>query len=215
MSFTVEYESLISQIVEIELEMFRTVNSTVHSPCQDYLNTFRTMRWMHHSVLPQVILESYLEDLRLAKSSKRNFMTEKYARMENRIPPLKESPKLDEIVSIEMDWMRDIAERYPATFEQRGENFRTYIACELEMLSDKTLDLLHAAVCTAREQHRNLVEERYTNLFRKTGGMSLREREEMAAKNAADIVTDTVLGKVPGYTSGKVPGNISGKISDK
>jgi hypothetical protein len=67
MSFTIEHESLISQIVEIELEMFRTVNSTVHSPCQDYLNTFKTMRWMHHSVLPQAVLESYLEDLRLAK----------------------------------------------------------------------------------------------------------------------------------------------------
>lgn len=203
MSFTVEHEFLISQIVEIELEMFRTVNSTVHSPCQDYLNTFRTMRWMHHSVLPQVVLESYLEDLRLAKDSRRNFMTEKYARMENRIPPLKESPKLDEIVSVEMDWMRDIAERYPATFEQRSENFRTYIACELEMLSDKTLDLLHAAVCSAHGQHRNLVEERYTNLFRKTRGMSLREREEEAVKNVADIV------------HGNLSDNVSRKISGK
>ena len=191
MSFTIEHESLISQIVEIELEMFRTVNSTVHSPCQDYLNTFKTMRWMHHSVLPQAVLESYLEDLRLAKGKGRNFMTEKYARMENRIPPLKESPKLDEIVSIEMDWMRDIAERYPASFEHRGEGFRTYIACELEMLSDKTLDLLHGTVKSAQKQHRNLVEERYTNLFRKTGGISLREREEEAAKT----VSDNVLGK--------------------
>ena len=111
--------------------------------------------------------------------------------MDNRIPPLKWSPKLDEIASIEMDWMRDIAERYPATFEHLGEGFRTNMACELEMLSDKTLDLLYGTVKSAQKQHRNLVEERYTNLFRKTGGMSLREREEEAAKT----VSDKVLGK--------------------
>lgn len=83
------------------------------------------------------------------------------------------------------------SERYPATFEHRGAGFHTDIACELEMLSDTPLDLLHDTVKSARIQHRNLVKERYTNLFRKTGGMSLREREEEAAKT----VSDKVLGK--------------------
>ncbi len=175
---------LIERIVDIEQEMFRTVNSSVHSPCQENLKTFRVMRRMHHSVLPAQVLHSYFDDLHRAQQAGRNFMTEKYARMENRIPPLKQSRFIDDIVNMEMNWMLEVAEKYPGTFSGSGEMFRVYISCELETLSERTLQLLHNAVRKASLEKRNMVEERYNNLFRGFGYKSLADREHKKAASA-------------------------------
>lgn len=168
---------LITKIVQIELEMFKSVNSSTHSPCQDNLKTFQPMRWMHYSTLPEYFLESYLDDLQTAQSADRNFMTEKYARMENKIPPLSTSPLIENIVNTEISWMRDVATLFPKIFRGNGEGFQRYISCELEVLSDRSLELLWKAVSKARTEGRNLVRERYENLFRKLGYASLAERE--------------------------------------
>ncbi|WP_187170556.1 DUF4125 family protein [Salidesulfovibrio onnuriiensis] len=166
-------QDIIDRIIEMELTMFKSVISTVHSPCQDRLQTFRIMRWMSHSVLPDQVLESYLQDLQEAVDQGRNFMVEKYARMEGRIPPLKDSLLVEEIVDTKIAWMRAVAQKYPTIFEPRGNEFRTYISCELETLSHRTLGLLHECVVQARVSHRNMVEERYNNLFRRLGYESL------------------------------------------
>ncbi|MCJ2163430.1 MULTISPECIES: DUF4125 family protein [unclassified Pseudodesulfovibrio] len=177
MTIPVRNQERINQIVDIELEMFRHVNSTVHSPCQDHLNTFKTMRTMHHSVLPMPVLESYLSDLTNAQKSGRNLMTEKYARMENRIPPINESRHIGDIVDIETNWMVELLEKYPKTFEGSGEMFKTYLRCELETMSDQTLLLLLATERKAALDRVNMVEERYNNLFKGFGYKSLAERE--------------------------------------
>jgi hypothetical protein len=181
MSCNVANEDLIEKIVEMELEMFRAVNSSVHSPCQDHLRTFKVMRWMHHSVMPRTLLESLHADLVSAREAGRNFMVEKYARMENRIPPLKQSQDIEDIVDAEIDWMREVAQKYPQTFEGGGEGFKAYMSCELEPLSDKTLNLLKGEVEKARKDNRNLVEERYDNLFKRLGYESLQDREKKYA----------------------------------
>ena len=177
MTIPVHNQEIIQQIVDMELEMFRHVNSTVHSPCQDHLNTFKTMRTMHHSVLPEPVLKSYLSDLTNARESGRNLMTEKYARMENRIPPINDSRYIDNIVDIETNWMAELLEKYPKTFEGSGEMFKTYLRCELETMSDQTLCLLHATERQASLDKINMVEERYNNLFKGFGYTSLAERE--------------------------------------
>ncbi|MFK4765237.1 DUF4125 family protein [Desulfobaculum sp. SPO524] len=169
----------IERIVDLELEMFKSVYSSVHTPCQDHLQTFRAMRWMTHSVMPQNVLDAYLDDLQEAKGYDRNLMVEKYARMEGRMPPIRESLLIDEIVDTEMAWMREMHSRYPALFESKGETFRTYISCELETLSLNTLERLHSFVVDSRRAGRNLVEERYDNLFRHTGYESTAHRNQI------------------------------------
>jgi hypothetical protein len=171
-------EELIFQILEIEMEMFRNISTFERSPCQDRLKTFRLMRWMSHSVLTRPILESYLEDLRQGLLSGRNFMTEKYARMDDLIPSLQTDGVIDGIVAIEDQWMAQVRAAYPCSFPRDGEGFHSYIACELETLSPQTLKLLGEYVSQALEAGRNLVRERYENLFRKLGYASIAEFEE-------------------------------------
>lgn len=173
-----EGNELVEKIVEVELGMFKSVNSTVYSPCQDRLKTFKVMRQMHHSVMPVDVLESQLNDLQKAVEDGRNFMTEKYARMENRIPPLKQSEEINQIVEVEIGWQEEVTGKYPNLFpEKNSVGFRNYLSCELETLSDRTLELLHAATMKAFDQGRNLVEERYDNLFKSLGYDSIEARE--------------------------------------
>ncbi len=171
-------EETIRQIVAIEWEMFRSVKVSEPSACQQSPGAFRLMRWMSHSVLSEQVLESYMRDLKQAVEQKRNPMTEKYARMQGIIPPLKKNVKIDEIVAVESRWMEGVARRYPNTFQWDPQGFSLYESCELETCSDRTIDLYHKAVIRARDQGRNLVEERYTNLFRRLGYASIASREK-------------------------------------
>ncbi|MCW7754866.1 DUF4125 family protein [Desulfobotulus sp. H1] len=162
-------DQLIEEIIRIEMDMFRNVNSTITSPCQEYLKTFRAMRWMAHSVSPDDILFSCFHDLQEGVTEGRNFMREKYARMEGQIPPLKTSVLIDEIVDAECGWMEDVSSHYPDVFQPGGDGFRIYLSCELETFSDRTIEKIHHFTMAAKKAGRNLVEERYRNLFGKLG----------------------------------------------
>lgn len=174
-----ERDALISQIVALEQEMFENLHTFERSPCQDRLKTFRLMRWMTHSVLTTEILESSLEDLRQARSQGRNVMAEKYARIDDLIPGAG-GPRaaIKRIVAAEDAWMAEVRQAFPRSFPRGGEGFHTYLSSELETLSPHTLGLLEGYVAKAREQGRNLVRERYENLFQKLGYTSLAAFEE-------------------------------------
>lgn len=131
---------------------------------------------MTHSVLSTETLESYLGDLNKAKVVSRNLLTEKYARMDNKIPPLKTNPTIDNVVKIEERWMKELSEKYPHTFKV-GTSFKAYLSSELETYSDKTLTLYFKDVSKAEKEGRNLAEERYTMLFKQTGYGSIAEVE--------------------------------------
>ncbi len=171
-------EKIIKQIVEMEWEMFRSVKASEPSDCQQTPGAFRTMRWMSHSVLPEPVLESYVQDLKQAAADGRNLMSEKYARMQGIIPPLQINAKIGEITAVETRWMAALAELYPGTFRGVLKGFSLYEACELETYSDRTIGLYHEAVIRAQGEGRNLVEERYANLFGRLGYGSIREMEE-------------------------------------
>lgn len=178
-------ESLIREIVERELVMFlATPNEGGPSACQMRPQSFRVMRWMNHSTHDTSTLESYLSDLKDAEAQGRNFMIEKYARMDNRLPPLSRSPLLDEITSAECAFLREASEHYPHAITGNGDvTFRNYCRCELETLSERTLELYAAEVKRAQKEGRNLAEERYDNLWKKLGEGSLAAYDaKLAAK---------------------------------
>ena len=172
-------EELVKSIIEIELDMFERVRTAVPSLCQERLETFKMMRKITHSVLSPETLESYLEDLHEAKAKDRNLITEKYARMDNRIPPLKINPIIDDIVNIEDRWSKELSEKYPHVFKS-GLGFKVYLYSELETYSDKTLQLYFEDVSKAEKEEINLAEERYTLLFQQLGYGSIAEAENKA-----------------------------------
>ena len=173
-----ERPALIEEVVEREWEMMKAVVSNGRSLCQERPGTFRAMREMSHSVLSRDTLASYLGDLRNAQVAGRNLVTEKYARMGEQIPPVSECPLIPRIVAIESAWMKELCETFPLTFHAAATTFARYESCELETYSDATLTLLYRDVLSARETGRNLVRERYENLFRKLGRGSLAGVEE-------------------------------------
>ena len=168
-------ENLIRDIVERELAMFlATPNEGGPSVCQTRPQSFRLMRWMNHSTHDISTLESYLNDLKDAEAGGRNFMIEKYARMDNRLPPLSTSPLLDEITDAESAFLREASARYPHAITDNGDAlFRNYCRCELETLSERTLELYAAEVKQAQQEGRNLAEERYDKLWKRLGEDSL------------------------------------------
>ena len=103
-------EGLLHEIIERELVMFlATPNEGGVAQCQMHPDAFRTMRRMTHCIHDDATLVSYLHDLRLAAETGRNFMIEKYARMDDRLPPLSSSPLLDEIADAETAFLEEAA----------------------------------------------------------------------------------------------------------
>ena len=167
--------ALINAIIEHELTMFQSVNSRPDAgqDCQQRPETFRLMRWMHHSVLSEATLAAYLEDLEAAVALERNLVTEKYARMENQIPALKDNPLIFRIAEAECAWMKELRERYPHVIQGDADSFRNYLVSELETYSDDTLARLWGDVQAAMVRGLNLPQMRYRNLFKRLGYESL------------------------------------------
>lgn len=170
-------KELLDNIVKIELDMFEQVRTSEPSLCKDRPETFRAMRGMTHSVLSTKTLESYLGDLQKAKAEGRNLLTEKYARMDNRIPLLKTNRFIDDIVKLESRWMRELSQKYPRSFKGEPGSFEVYLSSELETYSDETLRLYFGDASKAEQEGRNLAEERYTKLFQQIGYSSIDETE--------------------------------------
>ena len=171
-------ESLLREIIDRELAMFlATPNEGGISACQQRPETFRVMRRMAHEVHDDATLASYLDDLRRAEEEGRNFMLEKYARMDERMPPLTQSPLPEEIADAEAAFLEEAARRFPHAIKRNGSDmFRRYLRCELETLSPATLELYAGEIRRARREGRNLVLERHRWLARLLGKGSLKER---------------------------------------
>lgn len=114
-------EVALAEIIERELAMFLATNNEGGvSECQTGPDTFRAMRKMAHSAHEDAVLDSYLADLRQAEVNSRNLMVEKYARMDDRLPPLSKSPLLDEIADAEEAFLHEAQARYPHVIKATG-----------------------------------------------------------------------------------------------
>ncbi len=162
-------EELISEIMEMEWDMFSSVNARGGSaPCQEDPDSFRIIRSANFLTWSETTLSSYLGDLKLAGVEGRNLMTEKYARMEGLIPPLnpEASQIIERIVRRECLWAEDYLKSTPGATLARPIYARdetpgitsseTYSRAELETYSARTLDFYYADVLgmSARGENR-------------------------------------------------------------
>ena len=170
-------EEVIKEIIERELAMFlSTQNEGGTASCQERPDTFRLMRRMAHEAHEDAYLACYLGHLNEALDKGRNFMVEKYGRMDNRLPPLSDSPLLDEIADAEAGFMESAAALYPALFKPESwKGFRRYLRCELETLSPECLELYAGEIRKAVSEKRNPVLERYEWLAKHLGKTHLSE----------------------------------------
>lgn len=164
--------------------MFESVqNFGGKANCQENPGAFKTMRKSAHSVQSQEFLLSYLQDLINAEKDGRNFMTEKYALMDNLIPELSQNALIPLIIQEEYAWMNEASSIYPHVIRKDNvEQFTLYLSCELQTLSEKSLELYYKNIKTALEQNRNLTLERYEYIMQALGYGSLQNYEKQFAE---------------------------------
>lgn len=187
-------ESLLENILDMEWEMFVRVKSVHPAACQGAPDKFRAIRGsVFETMWTEEMLASYLEQLGDAKVQGRNLLTEKYARMDNLIPPSTDNPLIAEIVAINDRWQRELQQCYPALYVRccrgtnqtgDGSNFSIYLRCELETYGDRTVELYHQHVKNAEDQNRNLSIEALRQLIQKSGYRDLEHAEKCLGNEA-------------------------------
>lgn len=181
-------DKLISNILDIEVNMFQTVTTMQKSSCQNYPESFKTHRKAQFITWSAETLESYLNDLRAAEKNNENLMKFKYARMDNLIPAVNSNPLIKKITGILHEWQDDFFENYPniamkaRPVSSSGNtmsttSFETYLSGELETYSNKTLELLYNDVMDKKSRGINMSEEIYTYLVTSLGYESLQDIE--------------------------------------
>ncbi len=175
--------------------MFLAVPTDQPASCQQDPERFRLMRGSQFAPWSDDTLESYLADLKAAVGRGRNLMQLKYARMDNLIPPLTESPLVDRIVGTQVRWQRELEARYP-WFMRRGRpveddeaeslstSFARYLRGELETYSETTLERLHRDVERHLENGENMAEAVYSAMVAALGYESLADAEAHAESMA-------------------------------
>ena len=184
-------ESIINDILDLELEMFLAVKAKEPAACQENPERFRDMRKAQFWPWSKDALESYLQDLKDAVRAGRNLFTLKYARMDNLIPRLNAHPAVSGIAEAQLLWQRKLADEYPKTVGRGrsledgdeklgGGSFLVYVRSELETYSDRTLSLLERDVLGHLEARTNMSRIVYEKMFTDLGYQSLDEAEALA-----------------------------------
>ena len=161
-------EHTLKEIVDLEWAMFHEVQS-LDGPaaCQQDPKTFEIMRSSQLAAWSEEVAVSYLDDLKRARTTGRNLMTEKYARMMEytspcefrriapNLPALDQSavPVIERLSHLSVRWMEELVAKYPRLGAQGRPihalddnryltSFETYNRGELSTYSARTLQLL-------------------------------------------------------------------------
>jgi len=181
--------TLTESILALEWEMFQTVPTDHRYRCQEDPENFRLHRRAQFAAWSVPTLDSYLHDLRQAKTTGRNLLAIKYARMDDLLPCENFSPRIDTIVGLAVDGQKKFVARYPCLM-QGGRplnesadgpgltSFATYLRGELETYSDTTLGLLLADMLMLEKSGSSLSEVIYSYLARQWGFDSLEDLEK-------------------------------------
>lgn len=171
-----ERAAVLGEIINREWKMFQATPSEDGEPAiKDRPEAFRLTRLMAHAAHGDEFLNSYLDDLREAEKTGRNFIVEKYGRLNNVLPPLNESPLLDEIADAETAFLSDASKMFPDIIKNTGsDKYRQYLRAELESLSDKSLALYADEIRKAKAQGLNPALDRHNWLAAMLGREPLR-----------------------------------------
>jgi hypothetical protein len=196
-------EKLITEILSIEWEMFRSVASEGgEAECQREQKTFVIMRLSQALSWNEQMLESYLEDLKRARNEGRNLMTEKYARMMRythpdeyvllayRLPVLNSEKEelADRITAIMVSWAMELSRKYPhvlatgRAIERSGDSanetsLETYCRGELQTYGLRTLQLSVEWFSRCLSEGVNSYERVLENIVKMYGYGSIEEAE--------------------------------------
>jgi hypothetical protein len=186
-----DYLKIIEDILDIEVDMLQRIRSANSAPCQDAPKTFRNIRESIYKTWTKEMLLSYKQDLLTAQKNDKNLVLEKYARMDNLIPPLKENPLIEKIVEIENYWQVELQEKYPIIYKKicrnnnnicNGSNFVIYLKSELETYSNNTLLAYYKHVKNSFKNSENLALKSLENLIL-TNGYNNLDHAEICLKN--------------------------------
>jgi hypothetical protein len=169
----VEKEELLDRIVELEYEMFDKLK-TKNEECKRK-GTFALMRKSRFYPLSEGTLKSYIHDLEVALLHNQNLLAVKYKCIE--LGSFVKDELVEEIVKIEVEWMRELKNRYPHIIENKIEDFERYLRCELLTFSSSTLESYYMDVKGLKEKSLNMAEISYLYLFKRIGYNSLEEVE--------------------------------------
>lgn len=184
-------ERFLQEILAREWDMFQKVKSAVPASCQTSPDTFRKIRGSIFQLWPTELMAAYVVELCKAQWEGRNLLTEKYARMDNLIPPLNDNPMIDRIVAIEEEWQQEIQQNYPGLYARScrstdptgdGRNFSIYLRCELETYGDLALAIYYDWVDTAQQADLNYSLTMLKELILSSGFKSLDEAEAFWSK---------------------------------
>ena len=177
-------ELLIENIVAMEWEAFDKVeNEGGRADCQDDYDTFYIMRKSQYLTWNVPLLQSFLQDLKRAKDSGWNLISEKYARMMestckeeydrlvDKLPFVSEEKKkvVEQIVAIQVGFMEAFAKEFPVvagnarvihTSEDTffRTSYETYLRGELLTYSDDTLKLYGQFIVSLARENKNLAK---------------------------------------------------------
>lgn len=169
--------TLISEIVAIELKMFLAVPGDGSGNCQQNPEAFKVHRRAQFCIWSDETLSSYLADLKEAEQLGDNLMTKKYAVIQGLIPESNSSPHLNDILQIQLDWQKEMLNDHPKfkgktrplTDDETATqlvSFKSYAKGELETYSEKTLELLYNDLKKLADKDVNGSLEIYTTLVK-------------------------------------------------
>ncbi len=179
--------SFFDRILDLEWAMFVQVQSDRQAPCQTAPDNFLNIRGSLFETWTPHLLQAYWADLEEATALGRNLLAEKYARMEELIPPLSDDPAIDFIVAIESRWQAEILRQFPMLYQRccrstaetgDGREFAIYLRAELETYGYETRQLYFVNVKNAERQGRNLGIEALQALVRRSGYADLAQAEQ-------------------------------------
>ena len=182
---------LINQIVNGEYLMFCRIPGAYPITSQESEKGFRLARASVFASWSEATLESYAQDIAEGMRAGRNFMTEKYARMDDLMPPINTNPLVEKIADMEANWQQEVRAKYPLLLKEKQEapsdgssenpSFLKYLQSELETYSDRTLESYWQDISVACDEERNLAEEKYLKMVQRLGHDSIEDYERSLA----------------------------------
>jgi hypothetical protein len=196
----------IERVINDEWEMFaKTQNVGGRANCQSNRPKFFVMRRCQFSAWPDVLVESYLSDLKEARLNGRNLIAEKYgymmaqtypaeyAMIADQLPEISDEKRklIEEICAYQKNELEALTARYPVVTscgrpvtqgKSRQAAFETYLFGELATYSLTTVNLYKRFVKLMHRNGLNLTERILTNEMQAYGYRSLDDAEQALNK---------------------------------